>query len=80
MIQIDLFASEMTAKELGCWIKSSLEELPPDSVVKLKVHGKISAEAMNVLSAPSLRSLAPPTMNVNTTFTDYIANRYKRNR
>ena len=80
MIQIDLFASEMTAKELGCWIKSSLEELPPDSVVKLKVHGKIFAEAMNVLSAPSLRSLAPSTMNVNTTFPDYIANRYKRNR
>ena len=80
MKQIELSATAMTANELGSWIKSSLEELPPDSVVKLKVHGKIRSSARDVLRAPSLRSLAPPTMNVDTTFVDEIANRYKRKR
>jgi DNA repair exonuclease SbcCD nuclease subunit len=78
MIQLELHAAAMTAKELGSWIKNSLTELPQDSIVKLKVHGKISADAMDVLRAPRLRSLAPQTMNINTVFPEYIYKYQKR--
>ncbi len=47
-----------------------VEELPEDSVVKIKVHGKISKETGEVLKAASLRDLAPSTMNVNVTLVE----------
>jgi len=80
MIQIELHAAAMTAGQLGSWIGKTLEELPPDSVVKLKVHGKITADAMAALRAPCLRSLAPQTMNIDANFTDYrfTSKRHKR--
>ena len=69
-------ASGMNAAQIQAWIQSSLYELPPDSIVKLKVHGNISTEAMAVFRAPALRSLAPETMNIDTTLVDYTP--YKR--
>jgi hypothetical protein len=71
MVQLDLHAGMTNGPGFKSWIKNTLEELPPDSVVKLKVHDKISEDAMNVLRAPSLRSLAPRTMNIDATFTEY---------
>ena len=68
MIQLELYATLMHPKELGAWLKNSLEQLPPDSVVKLKIHGEVTADVMNVLRAPSLRSLAPGTMNIAAVF------------
>lgn len=65
MIQLDLHASGMSADMLSAWIKSSLQELPADSIVKLKIHGNISGEAIEVLRAPVLRTLAPETMNIH---------------
>ena len=44
-------------------------------MVKFKVHGKISAEAMAVFRAPALRTLAPETMNIDATLVDYTYNR-----
>jgi hypothetical protein len=38
--------------------------------VKLKIRGEISENAMTVLRAANLRSLAPPTMNISTAFKD----------
>ena len=58
----------MNAAELEAWIKNSLAELPRDSVVKLKIHGVVTDETMQVLSAPTLRSLAPHTMNISAAF------------
>jgi DNA repair exonuclease SbcCD nuclease subunit len=72
MIQIELQAAAMQAEELGFWLKNSLKALPRDSIVRLKVHGKITAAAMDVLRAPSLRSLAPHTMNIDTIFSEYM--------
>jgi hypothetical protein len=54
-----------------------LFEIPQDSIVKLKVRGKIPESAMAVFSAPSLRALAPETMNINVTLVDYT---YYKNR
>ncbi|MGD9054688.1 MAG: metallophosphoesterase [Desulfobacterales bacterium] len=80
MIQLDLNAAEMSAAQIQSWIQSSLYEMSPDSIVKLKVHGKISPEAMAVFRAPALRALAPQTMNIEATLLDHIvyANRHQR--
>ncbi len=72
MIQLDLQAAGMNAAQIRSWIQSSLYDIPADSVVKLKVHGKLSEEALGVIRAPSLRALAPETMNINATLVDYM--------
>ena len=71
MIQLDLHPRHMEAAELRSWLESNIGELPEDAIVKLKIHGRISQDAMAVLRAASLRSLAPPTMNIDTAFKDY---------
>ena len=77
MRQLDLHAAAMNGRQIRAWIQSRLYEVPADSVVKLKVHGKISAEALAVIRAPALRALAPETMNIDAILVDY---RYNRNR
>jgi exonuclease SbcD len=71
MIQLDLHAAGMHARQIQSWIQSCLYDIPADSVVKLKLHGKISAKALAVISAPALRALAPSTMNIEATLVDY---------
>jgi DNA repair exonuclease SbcCD nuclease subunit len=65
MIQLEMNVVGMSGSQVQTWIRSRLFEIPPDSIVKLKVHGKISESAMAVFSAPSLRALAPDTMNIS---------------
>jgi exonuclease SbcD len=77
MSQLDLHAAGMSGPQIQSWIQSRLYEIPADSVVKLKLHGKISTEAMEAIRAPALRALAPYTMNIEATLADY---RYYRNR
>jgi hypothetical protein len=45
-----------------------LSKLPPNAVVKLKIIGKVCKNQMEALNAPTLRALAKPTMNINTSF------------
>jgi exonuclease SbcD len=42
-----------------------ISSLDPDGVVRVKVHGPFSEQTHPVLNAASLRSLAPPTMNIH---------------
>ena len=53
------------------FLESTIGELPEDGIVKLKIHGRISQEAMAILRAASLRAIAPPTMNIDTASKDY---------
>jgi hypothetical protein len=68
MIQLDLHVYGMTNADLRSWIKSRLAVLPQDSIVKLKIHDAVSQQAMEILSAPVLRALAPSTMNIHCDF------------
>jgi len=77
MIQLNLHAAGMNGPQIQSWIQSRLYEIPADSLVKLKLHGKISAEAMAVIRAPALRALTPFSMNIEVILVDY---RYSRNR
>jgi len=78
MIQLGLHAVGMRGTEIQAWVQSRLLEIPQDSIVKLKVHGKISESAMAVFSAPSLRALAPETMNISATLVDYTVYKSRR--
>ena len=75
-----LVSADVSRAPIQSWIQSSLYEMSPDSIGKLKVHGKISPEAMAVFRAPALRALAPQTMNIDATLLDHIvyANRHQR--
>jgi exonuclease SbcD len=71
MTQLELNAVGMDAHALEEWIKKSLSRLPKESVVKIRIRGRLPNEAMEVLKAESLRSLSPPTMNLAVTLVDY---------
>jgi DNA repair protein SbcD/Mre11 len=71
MIQLNLHPGNMSAAELRSYLENTIRGLPEDGIVKLKIHGKISQKAMPVLRAASLRSIAPPTMNIEAAFRDY---------
>ena len=55
----------MDPAKLKSYLESAIGELPKDGIVKLKIYGRISPAAMAVLRAASLRSFAPPTMNID---------------
>ncbi len=71
MVQLNLHPRHMDTAELRSWLVSNIGELPADAIVKLKIHGRISQNAMAVLRAASLRSIAPPMMNIDTAFKNY---------
>ena len=68
MIQLELHPGRMNRTELKAWIQTRIENIPADSIVKLKVTGSASRDAMEVLRAAPLRALAPPTMNIDARF------------
>jgi exonuclease SbcD len=68
MVQLEVQAAAMTAAGLKSWLTEKLEPLPRDSVVKIRIHGNLSADSLKVVNAASLRSLTPPAMNVTITF------------
>ena len=68
MIQIQMHGAGKSGKQIRASIQSRLFEIPKDSVVQIKAHGNLSAEALRILSAPSLRALAPATMNIISAF------------
>jgi DNA repair exonuclease SbcCD nuclease subunit len=70
MIQLELNPSGKTGPEVACWVQTRIDSMPADSIVKLKVFGEASPDAMEVLRAASLRALAPPTMNIDARFID----------
>jgi len=71
MKQLEIQAAAMNGAELKSWILKNLEAFPQDSVVKIRIHGKLGEDSLKVVSAASLRSLVPPTMNVDVVLADY---------
>jgi DNA repair exonuclease SbcCD nuclease subunit len=71
MIQLELRPCGMTGTELEAWIQTRINNIPADSIVKLKVHGTPNAEALKVLRAASLRALVPRTINIDARYVDH---------
>jgi len=73
MIQVDLSVDGLEKDELRSLIVAETERLPPDSVVRIRIHGHVARDGMTVLRAASLRSIVPSTMNVSV-----VSDRYQR--
>jgi exonuclease SbcD len=69
MLEVELDARRMRSDFEGS-LRNALEELHSHSVVKLKIKGRLTRPQLQILSAPSIRSIAPPTMNVTVRRTD----------
>jgi DNA repair exonuclease SbcCD nuclease subunit len=46
------------------WLQHRLSRLPKDSIVKIRVRGTVDRQLQKTITASSLRSLAPDTMNI----------------
>jgi exonuclease SbcD len=46
------------------WLQQELDSLPKDSIVKIRIHGTVDRQLQKAITAASLRSLVPDTMNV----------------
>ena len=71
MKMLELKAGGMKGEALKHWLQTALAALPQDGVINIRIHGRLPREALEVVSAASLRALAPETMNLSITLTDY---------
>jgi DNA repair exonuclease SbcCD nuclease subunit len=60
----ELDANAMGREGLENAVRRTIAQLPEDAVVQLRILGSVQQDARQVLGANYLRSLAPPTMNV----------------
>jgi len=65
------FADNVGDADLQLLIRNALEKLPEDSIVKIKIHGDVHKDSLSAVTAASLRSLSPPTMNVIAVLVDH---------
>jgi len=64
MIVEDLRVEGLDRAGLESAVRRLIDRAPSDAVLRLRLHGEVSAELRRVVAAQSLRSQAPPTMNV----------------
>lgn len=53
-----------TADRLHARLSAEVAAVPADAVLRIRIHGSVSGEERSVLSAPRLRHLTPPEMNL----------------
>jgi exonuclease SbcD len=68
MVSLALQADAFSADALRTHLRRRLAEFEPEAVVRIELQGNPSSEAQQVLSAASLRSLAPAGMNVSVRY------------
>lgn len=64
MRRIELGEEALARRDLEAWLRAELLRLPEDAVVQLRVAARLPPRSERLLSAASLRALAPETMNV----------------
>lgn len=69
LVRHDLALEGRTAADIEATLQALVADAPADAVVTVRVDGTISAAMARVLSAASLRRLAPETMNVEVRVT-----------
>jgi hypothetical protein len=79
MRELEIWPAKIPGGNLKRYVGRRLMTLPKDSIVKLRLCGEIPSESMPHLRAAALRSLAPPTMNVEVQFPrEYRLARYSK--
>ena len=64
MVVKELDANDMGREGLENAVRRTIAQLPKDAVLQLRILGSVQQDGRQVLGANFLRSLAPPTMNV----------------
>jgi DNA repair exonuclease SbcCD nuclease subunit len=65
MFDVTIDVKRKDPRNIEDTIKKRISQLDPEGIVRVKLQGPITAENRYILNAPYLRSLAPPTMNIN---------------
>jgi exonuclease SbcD len=65
MVSLVLQATEPDSRGLRGYLERKLQDLDPDSVIRVQIRGPYANEALATFSAPRLRELAPPSMNIS---------------
>jgi exonuclease SbcD len=68
MVRMLLEADERTVEEILSSLEERLKELEEDAVVRIHLQGLVSNELLQVLTADTLRRIAPSSMNVSVTY------------
>lgn len=68
MITLDVDTKELSGSSFTRNLQHRLWQLDPEAIVRIKLRGDVSSEIRSALSAPKLRSLAPPSMNVSLSY------------
>jgi DNA repair protein SbcD/Mre11 len=75
MVRRDIDASGMSASCFGAVIRGAIAEAARDAVLSIRVAGVLTPEHRRALSAPRLRDVTPPTMNIEVVLADGFASR-----
>ena len=73
MVSLAIPTTGRSAAALGEELRARLAALPPDAVVRIQAQGPWTAAALQALSAPSLRQVAPEGMNVSVVGESWVA-------
>jgi exonuclease SbcD len=65
MVRGEIAADGMSAPALEAAIRAVIEQVPTDAVVSIRVTGTLEDGHWRILAAAHLRTLAPPTMNLD---------------
>ena len=65
MVDLVIDVGQMGEESLAEHLRKRIQALDPDAVVRVQVRGDESGEVRQAISAPFLRSLAPPSMNIS---------------
>ena len=65
LVRHDLQLDGLDPERVELAIRLFVDSLPADAVVSLRITGEITEPVSRILSATSLRALAPPTMNLD---------------
>ena len=64
MLTLDIYTGGLLPAQAAERLRAQLAGLDAHTVVRIRLHGDLSADTWQVFSAASLRSLAPGTMNI----------------
>jgi DNA repair protein SbcD/Mre11 len=67
-----------SSHELDARLAAALADVPPDAVLRIRIHGGVPLEARSSLGATHLRRLTPPQMNLEVVLVDERAHRRSR--
>jgi hypothetical protein len=68
-------AAAWRRQELEAQLTASVQDAPSDAVLRVRVHGRVPPAARRAVSAPWLREITPPEMNLEVLLAEERANR-----